>query len=79
MDKDELLFNIDKVHTTELGVERIRNNLKIDGNVIDYCKTIILDKKCKIMKSGKNYYCEKNNILITINKYSFTIITAHIK
>ncbi|WP_288834306.1 DUF3781 domain-containing protein, partial [uncultured Catenibacterium sp.] len=28
---------------------------------------------------GKNWYCEIENIIITINSYSYTIITAHIK
>ena len=29
-DKQVLLDNIDKIHTTELGVERIKKNLKLD-------------------------------------------------
>ena len=29
-DKKILLDNIDKIHTTEMGVDRIRRNLKID-------------------------------------------------
>lgn len=73
----ELLENIDKIHTTDIGIDRIKRNLKIDGDVVDYCKRMILDKKCKINKVGKNYYCEINNIIITINSYSYTIITAH--
>ncbi len=31
-----------------------------------------------IYKQGKNWYCEIENIKITINSYSYTIITAHI-
>ena len=77
MDKERLLLNINKLHTTKLGVERIKNNLKIDGDVVDYCKKFILDSKCEIKKVGKNYYCEKDNIIITINSFSFTIITCH--
>ena len=77
MDKERLLLNINKLHTTKLGVERIKNNLKIDGDVVDYCKKLILDSKCEIKKVGKNYYCEKDNIIITINSFSFTIITCH--
>ena len=30
MTKEILLSNIDKIHTTEMGVERIKKNLKID-------------------------------------------------
>ena len=75
------LNNIDKVHTTELGIERIRKNLKLDNSindVVEYLKEKILDKKCLITKRGKNYYCEIDNILITVNVKSLTIITAHI-
>lgn len=72
-----LLLNINKIHTTKLGINRIKNNLNIDTDVVEYCKNKILDKKCNIYKYGKNYYCEVDNIRITINSYSYTIITAH--
>ena len=78
MDKEVLLQNIDKVHTTEMGVDRIKKNLKLaTNNVVEYCKNKILDDKCNIYKQGKNCYCEIDNIIITINSYSYTIITAH--
>ncbi len=78
MNKEILLSNIDKVHTTEMGVERIKKNLKLNTNdVVDYCKKKVLDKNCNIYKQGKNWYCEIDNIKITINSYSYTIITAH--
>ena len=67
MDKEVLLSNIDKVHTTEMGIDRIKKNLKIDTNdVVEHCKNKVLDKNCEI-----------DNIKITINSYSYTIITAH--
>lgn len=79
MDKEILLSNIDKVHTTEMGVGRIKRNLKLETNdVVKYCKNKILDKDCNIYKQGKNWYCEIDHIKITINSYSYTIITAHI-
>ncbi len=78
--KENLLSNIDKVHTTEMGIDRIKRNLKIDTeNVVEYCKKKILDNNCNIHKRGKNWYCEVDNIIITVNSYSYTIITAHIK
>ena len=73
----ELINNIDKLHTTKLGVKRIQNNLKINCDVVNYCKKTIMDKNSKIYIHGKNYYCENGNIRLTINKYSYTIITAH--
>ena len=78
-DKKILLDNIDRIHTTKMGVDRIKRNLKIDeANVVEYCKNKALDRYCNIYKQGKNWYCEVDNIKITINSYSYTIITAHI-
>ena len=79
MNKDILLSNIDKLHTTSMGIDRIKKNLKIDiDDVVLYCKEKVLNKECNIYKRGKNWYCEIDNIKITINSYSYTIITAHI-
>ena len=73
-----LLSNINKLHTTILGIERIKRNLNIDNvDVVEYLKNKILDKKCIITKRGKNYYCEIDNIIITVNSYNYSIITAH--
>lgn len=78
MDYSELLrANLDRFHTTPLGVERIRKNLKIDcEDVVGYCRELILGKNCKISKTGKNFYCETDNAVITVNSFSYTIITA---
>ena len=79
LNKDILLSSIDKIHTTEMGVDRIKKNLKLHTNdVVEFCKNKILDKNCNIYKQGKNWYCEIDNIKITINSYSYTIITAHL-
>lgn len=79
-DKQILLDNINKVHTTEMGINRIIKNLKLNTNdVVEYCKNKVLNENCNIYKQGKNWYCEIENIIITINSYSYTIITAHIK
>ena len=79
LNKDILLSNIDKIHTTEMGIDRIKKNLKLDTkDVVEFCKNKILDKNCNIYKQGKNWYCEIDNIKITINSYSYTIITAHL-
>lgn len=78
-DKQILLNNIGKVHNTEMGSVRIKKNLKLDINdVVEYCNQKVLDKNCNIYKQGKNWYCEIDNMRITINSYSYTIITEHI-
>ena len=79
LNQDILLSNIDKIHTTEMGIDRIKKNLKLNtDDVVEFCKNKILDKNCNIYKQGKNWYCEIDNIKITINSYSYTIITAHL-
>ena len=77
MNKDIVISNIDKIHTTKMGIDRIKRNLNLtDIDVVDYCKKIVLNKNTNIIKKGKNYYCTLNDIIITINSYSYTIITA---
>lgn len=77
---NDLILNINKIHTTKMGIDRIKKNLNLDtNNVVEYCTNKILDNKSNIYKKGKNYYCEIDNIIITINSYSYTIITAHKK
>ena len=80
MNKEKLILNVGNIHTTQMGKDRIKKNLKLDtDNVVEYCKNKVLDENCNIYKRGKNWYCEIDNIIITINSYSYTIITAHKK
>ena len=77
--KDKLLLNVNKIHTTLLGSDRIKKNFYLENcDVVSFCMKKILDRDCNIYKKGKNFYCEIDNIRITINSYSYTIITAHI-
>ena len=78
--KKVLLENLDKIHTTYLGIDRIKKNLKLDSiDVIDYIKKLIIDDRAISYKNGKNYYVEIDNSIITINSYNYCIITAHKK
>ena len=73
-----LLENLDRVHTTEMGVDRIRRNMKLgDIDVVSWCKEKILDKSAKIERRGKNWYVHDNECIITVNASSYTIITVH--
>lgn len=75
---NELLFNIDKIHTTELGVGRIKRNLELDtDDVVEWCKNKIQSPDAVITRNGKNWYVNVANSIITVNAYSYTIITAH--
>lgn len=79
MENQVLLDNITKIHTTQMGAERIRKNLHLSAetDTVEYCRQKILDPKCNIYKQGKNWYCEIGGMKITVNSYSYTIITAH--
>ena len=37
MHKETLIENIDKIHTTEMGVGRIQKNLGISDEPVSYC------------------------------------------
>ena len=74
---DELIKNIDKLHTTEMGINRISRNLGINGDVVEYCKEKILKKESIAERKGKNYYVNIDDCIITVNASSYTIITAH--
>lgn len=61
---DNLTKNIDKIHTTTLGVMRIRRNLDLDAaDVVDWCKTKI-GQSDEIIREGKNWYVYVDNIVI---------------
>jgi len=77
MHKEELLKNIDRIHTTEMGVGRIQKNLGINDEPVSYCISKLKKDDSKVKKEGKNYYVEVDDCIITINSSSFTIITAH--
>jgi hypothetical protein len=74
---DELIKNINKVHTTALGIIRIKNNLELETkDVVSWCKNKIKNAD-NIIKKGKNWYVYKKDYIIIINVNSYTIITAH--
>ena len=75
--KNELLDVLDKIHTTTLGIERIQRNMMMQEDVVVWCKQCIMDIHSVVERNGKNYYVVLDDIRITINGYSFTIITAH--
>ena len=73
-----LIENINYIHTTTLGEQRIKNNLgHYDIDVVYWCKLRILDKNSRIERIGKNWYIHATDCIITINASSYTIITCH--
>jgi hypothetical protein len=77
--KNDLLLNINKIHTTSLGIMRIKKNLELETvDVVNWCKNKIKNAD-NIIRKGKNWYVYKESAIITINANSYTIITAHKK
>ena len=73
-----LIENIDSIHTTDMGVDRIRRNLGFgDTDVVAWCKGKILDPNAVIERQGKNWYVHIDGCVITVNASSYTIITCH--
>ena len=69
-DKQVLFNNIDKVHTTEMGIDRIKKNLKLDtDDVVEYCKNKVLDKNCNIYKPVSYTHLDvyKRQVLLLIS------------
>jgi len=74
----DLLNNLEQIHTTELGIQRIARNLGLadDIEVVSWCKDKIKHAD-HIVRRGKNWYVHTDHAIITVNASSFTIITAH--
>ena len=53
----ELINNIEKLHTTEMGIERIKKSLELDTkDVVKWCKSKII-KSDNIYKKRKKLVC----------------------
>ena len=78
MNKIDLLSNLDKIHTTELGIERVKRNLCLNvDDVVGWCREKMEDERSSVIRKGKNWYVRTSDCEITINAKSYTIITAH--
>lgn len=78
VDSSVLLSNLEKIHTTPMGEVRIRRNLNLlDEDVVFWCCEKIKLPHSQIKRKGKNWYVTVDGSILTINAYSYTIITAH--
>ena len=78
-DGKELLNHLDKIHTTESGIGRVRKNLAIDvDDVVGWCRQKIASAD-QIIRRGKNWYVHFENAVMTVNAHSYTVITAQVK
>ncbi len=51
-----LIQNIDKLHTTRMGAERVKRNLQLEEDAVQWCRARILDQNAVMEKTGKNWY-----------------------
>ncbi len=73
---NELLNNLDKLHTTALGVQRIGRVVDVP-DCVNWCREQIANPDANIIRRGKNWYVQNTGYIITINASSFTIIAVH--
>lgn len=80
MSVEQLFSNLEQLHTTNLGADRIKKNLRLNvDDVVLWCKEKIQSPNSKIERRGKNWYIAVDSYEITVNAHSYTVITAHKK
>ena len=58
--ENELLYHLDQLHTTELGIERIKRNLSLDTDqVVEWCREKISAPEAVITKNGLVCGCRR--------------------
>ena len=81
MNKDSrtITDHSERIHTTEMGAERIRRNLGLPDrtDATAWCRTKIQSPGASVERRGKNWYIRIDGCEITVNASSCTIITAH--
>jgi len=76
--ENDLILNLDKLHTTKMGIDRVKRNLGLDvPDVVQWCRDSIKSSSASIERKGKNWYAVIGNYRITVHARSYTIITAH--
>jgi hypothetical protein len=73
------MIDIEKLHTTPMGLDRIRRNLDLNvEDVVGWCREAVRKTDASaIVHQGKNWYVTGDGFVLTINAHSHTIITAH--
>lgn len=81
MSDNLLIDNLYRMRTTPLGVVRIRRNVgeafDSESDVVEWCRERIMSPTAQITRNGKNFYIVSAGFRLTVNAYSFTIITVH--
>ena len=74
-----IMDHSERIHTTEMGAERIRRNLDLPDHTdaAAWCRAKIQSPGASVERRGKNWYIRIDGCEITVNASSCTIITAH--
>ena len=77
-EKETLLAALPRLHTTPLGLTRLRRNLCLseDTDPVAFCRDLLSREDCTVLHLGKNLYCRAENVLLTIHARSYTLITG---
>lgn len=79
-EKNYIITNLNRLHTTPLGVERIERNLCLRcacEDVLGKISAVICGDNTLFYRRGKNIYVEGEGCRITVNASSLNVITAH--
>lgn len=74
-----LPFDLNELHTTELGAIRMRKALYLlpSDDPIAWCKSIIEQYGINlILREGKNWYITTDRFELTVNASTLNVITA---
>ena len=74
---NDLIKNLDQLHTTQMGVERIKRNLNLQTDDVAVWCTEAIEHADVMIKQGKNWYVYRGGAVMTVNAHSYTVITAH--
>ena len=74
-----IMDHSERIHTTEMGAERIRRNLGLPDrtDAVAWCRMKIQSPGASVERRGKNWYIRTDGCEITVNASSYTVITAH--
>jgi len=74
----ELSINPDKLHTTELGAERIKRNLNLQiDDIVLWCKESVKQADI-IIRWGKNFYVYRSGVCTYSSYYVCTVFRGGI-
>ena len=74
---NELRYKLHMLHTTQLGERRIKENLDLDSDPVDFCRVLMAKEGAQAVRQGKNYYITCDGVEMTVNAGNMTLITAH--